>query len=222
MSDNAISGESSKNDESGEHYGLPNAWFGCADETPDENFYLSPRMVAHVDEATLTALTDFYRSFIAPQSDVLDLMSSWISHLPTELPLGKVAGLGMNADELAANTQLTEWSVQNLNDQPMLPYASASFDRALIVVSIQYLRRPIDVLLSVHDVLREGAEIAIAMSHRLFPTKAIVAFQSLSVDDRMNLVRYYLEKAGFREIELLDCSPANADPLWIVTGKKQH
>jgi len=75
-------------------------------------------------------------------------------------------------------------------------------------------------LLSVHDVLREGAEIAIAMSHRLFPTKAIVAFQSLSVDDRMNLVRYYLEKAGFREIEQVDCSPANADPLWIVTGKK--
>ena len=202
------------------HYGLPNAWFVCADETPDEDFYLSPRMVAHVDEDTLTALTEFYRSFIPPQSDVVDLMSSWISHLPAELPLGKVAGLGMNADELAANTQLTEWSVQNLNDQPMLPYARASFDRALIVVSIQYLRRPIDVLLSVHDVLREGAEIAIAMSHRLFPTKAIVAFQSLSVDDRMNLVRYYLEKAGFREIEQLDCSPANADPLWIVTGKK--
>ncbi|MDA7722968.1 hypothetical protein N8862_00845 [Pseudomonadales bacterium] len=202
------------------HYGLPNAWFVCADETPDEDFYLSPRMVAHVDEDTLTALTEFYRSFIPPQSDVVDLMSSWISHLPAELPLGKVAGLGMNTDELAANTQLTEWSVQNLNDQPMLPYASASFDRALIVVSIQYLRRPIDVLLSVHDVLREGAEIAIAMSHRLFPTKAIVAFQSLSVDDRMNLVRYYLEKAGFREIEQLDCSPANADPLWIVTGKK--
>ncbi|MDG1124034.1 MAG: class I SAM-dependent methyltransferase [Pseudomonadales bacterium] len=219
MSDSTVSDASG---ESNEHYGLPNAWFVCADETPDEDFYQSPRMVAHVDEGTLTALTEFYRSFIPQHSDVLDLMSSWISHLPAEVQLGRVVGLGMNADELAANTQLTQWSVQNLNDQPILPYASESFDRALIVVSIQYLRRPIDVLLSVHNVLREGAEIAIAMSHRLFPTKAIVAFQSLSVDDRMNLVRYYLEKAGFREIELLDCSPANADPLWIVTGKKQH
>ena len=206
--------------ESNEHYGLPNAWFVCADETPDEDFYQSPRMVAHVDEGTLTALTEFYRSFIPQHSDVLDLMSSWISHLPAEVQLGRVVGLGMNADELAANTQLTQWSVQNLNDQPILPYASESFDRALIVVSIQYLRRPIDVLLSVHNVLREGAEIAIAMSHRLFPTKAIVAFQSLSVDERMNLVRYYLDKAGFREIKLIDCSPPNADPLWIVTGKK--
>jgi len=210
------------------HYGLPNAWFVCADETPDEDFYLSPdedfylspRMVAHVDEDTLTALTEFYRSFIPPQSDVVDLMSSWISHLPAELPLGKVAGLGMNAAELVANTQLTEWSVQNLNTQPTLAYASASFDRALIVVSIQYLRRPIDVMLSVHNVLREGGEIAIAMSHRLFPTKAIAAFQSLSVEDRVNLVRYYLEKAGFADIKLVDCSPADADPLWIVTGKK--
>ena len=217
MSDSTVSDASG---ESNEHYGLPNAWFVCADETPDEDFYQSPRMVAHVDEGTLTALTEFYRSFIPQHSDVLDLMSSWISHLPGEVKLGRVVGLGMNADELAANTQLTQWSVQNLNDQPILPYASESFDRALIVVSIQYLRRPIDVLLSVHNVLREGAEIAIAMSHRLFPTKAIVAFQSLSVDERMNLVRYYLDKAGFREIKLIDCSPPNADPLWIVTGKK--
>ena len=217
MSDSTVSDASG---ESNEHYGLPNAWFVCADETPDEDFYQSPRMVAHVDEGTLTALTEFYRSFIPQHSDVLDLMSSWISHLPAEVQLGRVVGLGMNADELAANTQLTQWSVQNLNDQPILPYASESFDRALIVVSIQYLRRPIDVLLSVHNVLREGAEIAIAMSHRLFPTKAIVAFQSLSVDERMNLLRYYLDKAGFREIKLIDCSPPNADPLWIVTGKK--
>ena len=217
MSDSTVSGAIGG---SNEHYDLPNAWFVRADETPDEDFYQSPRMVAHVDEGTLAALTEFYRSFIPPHSDVLDLMSSWISHLPTEVQLGRVIGLGMNADELAANTQLTEWSVQNLNDQPTLPYASASFDRTLIVVSIQYLRRPIDVLLSVHNVLREGAEIAIAMSHRLFPTKAIVAFQSLSVDERMNLVRYYLDKAGFREIKLIDCSPPNADPLWIVTGKK--
>ena len=217
MSDSTVSDASG---ESNEHYGLPHAWFVCADETPDEDFYQSPRMVAHVDEGTLTALTEFYRSFIPQHSDVLDLMSSWISHLPGEVQLGRVVGLGMNADELAANTQLTQWSVQNLNDQPILPYASESFDRALIVVSIQYLRRPIDVLLSVHNVLREGAELAIAMSHRLFPTKAIVAFQSLSVDERMNLVRYYLDKAGFREIKLIDCSPPNADPLWIVTGKK--
>ncbi len=205
---------------SDEHYGLPNAWFVRADETPDEEFYQLPRMVAHIDEDTLAALTEFYRSFIPAKSDVLDLMSSWISHLPEEISLGRVAGLGMNAQELAANTQLAEWSVQNLNDQPILPYASASFDRALIVVSIQYLRRPIDVLLSVHNVLRDGAEIAIAMSHRLFPTKAIAAFQSLSVDDRVNLVSYYLQKAGFREINLVVCSPPSGDPLWIVTGKK--
>ena len=218
MHDQASDGEGI--DDSDDHYGLPGAWFVCADESADEDFYQVPRLVAHVDEGTLAALTEFYLSFIPAKADVLDLMSSWISHLPTDVSLGRVVGLGMNADELAANEQLDEWSVQNLNQQPTLPYDHDSFDIALIVVSIQYLRRPIDVLLSVHNVLREGGSIAIAMSHRLFPTKAIAAFQSLTVEDRMSLVRYYLDKAGFQDINLLDCSPPNADPLWIVTARK--
>jgi SAM-dependent methyltransferase len=203
-----------------EYYGLPRAWFERMDDASDESFYAQPRLVAHIDQATLEALTQFYTTFIPPHSDVLDLMSSWISHLPMDLELGRVVGLGMNAQELGINEQLDEWAVQNLNKQPELPYATNSFDRVLIVVSIQYLREPIDVLASALDVLREGGEIAIAMSHRLFPTKAIAAFQSLSTEDRMGLVQYYLQQAGFREVEFVDRSPPDADPLWIMTGKK--
>ena len=203
------------------YFGLPVAWFERADDEIDDVFYAQPRMVAHVDEATLSSLTNFYRNFVPAHADVLDLMSSWISHLPQELALSRVAGLGMNAQELAANSQLTEWSVQNLNRNPVLPYADSSFDRAMIVVSIQYLTRPVDVLRSVFRVLKPGGAIAIAMSHRLFPTKAIAAFQGMQRDDKMKLVGYCLQQSGFTDIEFHDESPPDADPLWILTATKQ-
>ena len=213
---NSVSEEASPEN----YFGLPVAWFERSDNESDDVFYEQPRMVAHVDEATLSSLTDFYRDFVPADADVLDLMSSWISHLPQELTLSRVAGLGMNAQELAANAQLTEWCVQNLNQNPQLPYADDSFDRAMIVVSIQYLTQPVDVLRSVFRVLKPGGAIAIAMSHRLFPTKAIAAFQGLQRDDKMKLVGYCLQQSGFIDIRFHDQSPEGADPLWIMTANK--
>ena len=85
---------------------LSSRFFQREDESPDEDFYAQPRMVAHIDSVTIDALTEFYREFIPAHADVLYLMSSWISHLPDDLSLGKVSGLGMNDEELANNPQL--------------------------------------------------------------------------------------------------------------------
>lgn len=197
---------------------LPEHWFERADNSPDEAFYREPRLVQHIDTATIEALTEFYRSFIPTGSKVLDLMSSWISHLPTELSLARVAGLGMNAVELEKNPQLTEWCVQDLNAEPKLPYSAHSFDRITLTVSIQYLIKPLAVMASAHQVLTPGGQICIAMSHRLFPTKAIAAFTKMAPQDRINLVCQYLESAGFKEVNFIDQSPQNADPLWLVVG----
>ncbi len=202
------------------YFGLPRFWFEKSDNDDDDEFYRQPRMVAHIDDATMAALTNFYRTFLPASASVLDLMSSWLSHLPTDVEYTRVAGHGMNAEELAANPQLSDWCVQNLNQNPDLPFDDASFDRAMIVVSIQYLVQPIDVLRSVLRTLKPGGEIAIAMSHRLFPTKAIAAFQGMERDDKMKLVGYCLQQSGFAEITFHDESPLGADPLWIMTGKK--
>jgi SAM-dependent methyltransferase len=177
-------------------------------------------MVAHIDDGTMAALTNFYRTFLPSGASILDLMSSWLSHLPADVEYARVAGHGMNAEELAANPQLSDWRVQNLNQNPELPFDDASFDRAMIVVSIQYLVQPIHVLRSVLRTLKPGGEIAIAMSHRLFPTKAIAAFQGMERDDKMKLVGYCLQQSGFDEITFHDESPLGADPLWIMTGKR--
>ena len=199
---------------------LPEELFNRTDESPDERFYETPRFVAHIDQATIDALTAFYREFLPPHAHVLDLMSSWISHLPEERLLGRVAGLGMNAAELEANPRLNDYCVHNLNREPRLPYAPATFDRVTIAVSVQYLTRPIEVMTSVHETLRDEGAICIAMSHRLFPTKAIAAFHHLRADERVRLVSHYLTAAGFREVAFLDRSPRAADPLWLVIGYK--
>jgi SAM-dependent methyltransferase len=202
------------------YFGLPSFWFQRPDSESDDVFYEQARIVAHIDDATMDAITDFYREFIPAGASVLDLMSSWLSHLPNDLVLRRVAGLGMNAEELSANPQLTEWCVHNLNESPQLPFNDGSFDRALIVVSIQYLTQPVEVLQSVLSSLKPGGAIAIAMSHRLFPTKAIAAFQGMERDDKMKLVGYCLQQAGFGDITFHDRSPLGADPMWIMTATK--
>jgi SAM-dependent methyltransferase len=200
---------------------LPRELFDRMDESDDAGFYASPRFVLHIDDATVAALTAAYRDLIAPGSDVLDLMSSWVSHLPEDVAYGRVAGLGLNAEELERNPRLTERAVQDLNAHPSLPYPDASFDALLCAVSVQYLTRPIEVFASAARVLRPGGRVLVAMSHRCFPTKAIRAFHVLAPAQRGGLVAEYLARAGgFEPAEVLDRSPQGADPLWIVSARR--
>jgi len=199
---------------------FPPQMFARMDEAPDAEFYREPRFVNHIDDATIAALTDFYREFVPSGSDVLDLMSSWVSHLPGDVEYARVAALGMNEAELSANPRADEHCVHDLNTNPELPFESGSFDRALIAVSIQYLTRPVEVLAEAARVLRDDGAICIAMSHRLFPTKAIAAFHRLQPAQRVRLVSTYLSRAGFGSVRFVDRSPDNADPLWLVLGEK--
>ena len=202
------------------HTDFPAQFFQRQDESADENFYREPRFVTHIDDSTISNLTQFYGEQIPPGSRILDLMSSWISHLPQDVDYARVAGLGMNIAELEANPQLNHYCVQNLNDSQTLPFSSNAFDAVLIAVSIQYLIKPIEVMTEIHRCLAHGGQCIVAMSHRLFPTKAIQAFHVLSPEDRCRMVAAYMEKSGMTNIEALDHSPLSGDPLWIVRGYK--
>src|SRR5580692_13033697 len=126
--------------------GLPQGAFAKIDAEEDELFYEPPRLVCHIDEGAIAALTEFYRVALPAGGVLLDLMSSWVSHLPPEIDYAEVIGHGMNATELAANPRLTRWLVQNLNRDTTLPLADTSVDAAMVCVSIQYLQRPVEVL----------------------------------------------------------------------------
>jgi hypothetical protein len=112
------------------------------DEAPDDQFYREARLVTHIDDAAVAAATAFYRDLLPARGRILDLMSSWVSHLPADAEYAAVAGLGMNAAELEANSRLTERVVQDLNVDPALPWGDGSFDAAIVTVSVQYLTRP--------------------------------------------------------------------------------
>lgn len=189
------------------------------DESDDALFYRAPRLVTHIDDATIAALTQVYRDRIPAGADVLDLMSSWISHLPEDVKYGRVSGHGLNAVELENNPRLADHVVQDLNASPKLPYDDASFDFVLNAVSIQYLTQPVSVFRTAARILRPGGQFLIAISHRMFPTKAIYAWRALAPHERSRLVEVYFEKSGaFSDVRTEDHSPNGADPLWVVSG----
>ena len=209
--------------------GLPAGAFARIDEEPDVRFYDQPRFVQHIDEGAIAAVTATIRRHIPPGALVLDLMSSWVSHLPpaAELPLARVVGLGLNADELAANPRLDEWVVQDLNADPRLPYPEAGIDAVLITVSIQYLTRPVAVLREVARVLRPDGVVIVSFSNRLFPTKAVRIWQETPDEDRSALVRHYLTLAGgFAEPTVEAHRPPRrwfgGDPLWAVLARRER
>jgi SAM-dependent methyltransferase len=200
---------------------FPPGFFERHDETDDALFYEMPRFVVHIDDATIAALTAAYRELLPPGGAILDLMSSWVSHLPEDIAFGRVAGLGMNERELAANLRLSDHVVQDLNRDPELPYPDASFDAVINAVSIQYLTRPVEVFRSVARVLRPGGLHAVAVSHRCFPTKAIRVWGVIAPEDRIEVVRsYFAHAGGYDAAEVLDRSPRGADPLWVVMARR--
>ena len=198
---------------------LDPAMFDKADPSPDNVFYEQPRFVAHIDDGAIGAVTAVYREVLPAGGDILDLQSSWISHLPDGVAYASVVGHGMNAAELAGNTRLTRWFVADLNADPRLALADASFDGACDCVSVQYLQQPVAVFREVARVLRPGAPFVVSFSNRCFPTKAVAIWRALDGADQQRLVAAYLAEAGFAGVEGRRHLPAKGDPLWAVIGR---
>ena len=198
----------------------PNA-FLKDDGGDDADFYAPARLVTHIDDTATRALTAYYRATLPAGGVLLDLMSSWVSHLPPEVAFTEVIGQGMNAEELRANPRLSRSFVQDLNRTPVLPLEADSCDAALCCVGVQYLQRPLEVFAEILRVLRPGAPFIVSFSNRCFPTKAVAIWRSLDAHGHAALVRLYLERAGFRDIgaEVLR-DGSESDPLIAVTGRR--
>jgi len=190
--------------------------FARSDESPDELFYLQPRFVEHIDAGAIADVERLHFERLPAGGEILDLMSSWVSHLPADVTYGRVVGLGMNAAELAGNPRLDAYVVHDLNAQPVLPFPDDSFDAATICVSIQYLTQPIRVLGELARVVRPGGPAIVTFSNRCFPTKAVTIWQGLDDHGHLLLVAKYFESAGWQGIERIASPPRKSDPLYAV------
>ena len=197
--------------------------FQRMDESDDPLFYAFPRKVVHIDEPAVAAVGQFLAATFAPHSVLLDLMSSWRSHLPPGFVKQRLVGLGLNAEEMADNPDLDEYVVQDLNADPRLPFAADYFDGAVVTVSIQYLTQPLAVFAEVRRVLKPGGPFVVLFSNRMFPTKAVRIWQVLRDERRAELVRAYFHYAeGYEEPVFHDLSPnpGISDPLYAVCARK--
>ena len=200
---------------------LPPGAFLKEDGGDDADFYAPARMVTHIDGAATRALSAYYSGILPAGGVILDLMSSWVSHLPLEIIFTEVIGQGMNAEELSNNPRLNRRFLQDLNRSPILPLESSSCDAALCCVGVQYLQHPVEVFTEILRVLRPGAPFIVSFSNRCFATKAVAIWRSLDDRGHAALVQLYLERAGFREIsaEVLR-NGSMSDPLIAITGRR--
>lgn len=198
---------------------LPSNAFAKQDESDDLTFYAPPRLVTHIDDIAVAALTRFYRDMLLEGARVVDLMSSWVSHLPDDRRYAEVVGHGMNAEELAANPRLDRWFVQDLNVEPSLPIADQAFDAALCCVGAQYLQRPFEVFAEIRRILAPGGLLIGSYSNRCFPTKAVAVWRALDMKGQASLIGHYMERSGFNRVEAHILSDgSDGDPLIAVVG----
>jgi len=201
--------------------GFPPGFFDRVDDGDDGAFYAVPRFVTHIDGAAITAVGDLYEE-LHVEGDVLDLMSSWVSHFRT--PPKHLRVLGMNELELQGNAAAGDRIIHDLNDDPRVPLPAESVDDVVCCVSIDYLVQPIEVFRDVARVLRPHGRFVCAFSNRVFATKAIRGWLYASDDERCQIVaEYFGQSEAYGPPTIVRRTPPGhrGDPLYAVWATRR-
>ena len=175
-----------------------------SDISDDEIFYQQPRFVHHLSDSFRNRLTSLYSEYLLNHHIILDLMSSWVSHLPSNISYKKVIGHGMNEAELSSNERLDRFFVQNLNKKQNMPIEDSSVDVGLIVAGWQYLQYPEKVSLELSRVIKSDSLLIISFTNRAFWTKAPNIWTYSSEEKRIAYVTSVLTSNGWRIEKILN------------------
>ena len=175
-----------------------------SDISDDEIFYQQPRFVHHLSDSFRNRLTSLYSEYLLNHHIILDLMSSWVSHLPSNISYKKVIGHGMNEAELSSNERLDKFFVQNLNKKQNMPIEDSSIDVGLIVAGWQYLQYPEKVSLELSRVIKSDSFLIISFTNRAFWTKAPNIWTYSSEEKRIEYVTSVLTSNGWRIEKILN------------------
>jgi hypothetical protein len=211
---------------------LSNSAFSRENEDKDTLFYEKPRLVTHTDKTALSVIQTVYGKFLKNGMKVLDLMSGWKSHIPKNVWLKSLVGLGLNKKEMESNDQLTGYSIHNLNKYPRLPFNDKEFDAVICTVSVEYMTTPLEVFQDVARILKPGGHFVVTFSNRLFPPKVINIWTELHEFERVGLVlEYFLQSKRYTNLETYSMRglprPQNdkyyiestlSDPIYAIWG----
>ncbi len=167
------------------------------DISDDQIFYKNPRYVHHLSISFRNRLTNLYSEYLYNHHVILDLMSSWVSHLPSNSKYKKVIGHGMNESELRANKRFDSYWVQNLNKTQNIPIEDSTIDIGLIVAGWQYLQYPEKVSLELSRVIKSNSLLIISFTNRAFWTKAPNIWTNSSEEERIDYVKNVLSVNGW-------------------------
>jgi hypothetical protein len=208
--------------------------FARSDEQDDALFYKEPRLITHIDSQAQEIIKTIYGNLLQPDMRVLDLMSSWRSHVPESLDLDALVGLGMNREEMADNPQITDVVVHDVNADPKLPFEDQTFDAVICTVSVEYMTQPLEVFADVARILKPNGYHINTFSNRWFPPKAIHLWTELTEFERMGLVlEYFLQTGAYRNLQTYSArgwprpetdrhypEMLTADPVYAVWGQR--
>ena len=199
------------------------------DIVDDQIFYQHPRYVHHLSDSFRTRLTNIYSDYLLKHHVILDLMSSWVSHLPSNIRFKKVIGHGMNEAELSSNKRLDSFWVQNLNKKQNIPIEDSSIDVGLIVAGWQYLQYPENVSLELSRVIKADSYLIISFTNRAFWTKAPNIWTYSSEKQRIEYVKSVLIANGWRiekifnektqEKQLFGFYSSESDPFYSIIAR---
>jgi SAM-dependent methyltransferase len=201
-------------------HGFPAGFFDRSDPGADAAFYGPTRLVTHIDDGAIAAVGDLYEE-LSVAGEVLDLMSSWVSHFHTAP--ARLTVLGMNEAELAANPAAAATVRHDLNSDPRLPFPDDSFDAAVCCVSVDYLIQPVEVFSDIARVVRPGGRFVTTFSNRCFPSKAIRGWLYSTDEQHLEIVSEYFRRAdGWDEPVAQRRTPEGqpGDPLFAVWARR--
>tara|TARA_Y100001968_G_scaffold243568_1_gene227455 strand:- start:344 stop:994 length:651 start_codon:yes stop_codon:yes gene_type:complete len=199
------------------------------DISNDEIFYQQPRYVHHLSLSFRERLTKLYSKYICNHYVILDLMSSWVSHLPPQIKYKKIIGHGMNKSELMANRRLDKFWVQNLNETQNMPIEDSFIDIGLIVAGWQYLQYPEKVSLELSRIIKNESLLIISFTNRAFWTKSPRIWTNSSEERRIEYVKSVLSENGWivekilkektYEKNLFGLYSSESDPFFSVIAR---
>tara|TARA_B100000945_G_scaffold101513_1_gene79998 strand:+ start:1604 stop:2254 length:651 start_codon:yes stop_codon:yes gene_type:complete len=199
------------------------------DIADDQIFYQQARYVHHLSDSFRIRLTNLYSEYLLNHHVILDLMSSWVSHLPSNIRYKKVIGHGLNKAELSSNKRLDRFWVQNLNKKQTMPMEDSSIDVGLIVAGWQYLQYPEKVSLELSRIIKSDSLLIISFTNRAFWTKAPNIWSYSSEDKRIEYVKSVLKDNGWRieriikektqEEKLFGFYKIDSDPFFSVIAR---